>query len=631
MNERIPQSGQDGEPSCSMEEIRRRRLAYFQNAQHQNGQSGIEVEDTKPPRRQGHRAERDEQSSFVKQDKLKTKTTTEFHVKMKSEKAESTKGRSSQHEEYIGYTNMSVSAPNKHRTGRGDASRRRRRGSTSSVSDDDIGPLVKPSFSKAAGNVTPTVSSHAPQASGRTPQVSGQAGRDRGRWVSNENIQLTEEEPAFRSTRRSGDSEVDSLFSNQKWMSAQEIPALSLKESVDVDSVSVFKGSVDCDDLGLSTHRPESSTSTSIIDSADKRKGMRQRSMSSDSLSLGSQAAEIRSLLGEQKYREFVEKSQRDLKQLHKAMDSPSSYSTSEHLSRMDRSAARNTPTPPPQPPSPHSAPTSRRGPSPRRRLRSSSPQMVSRTLQDIARTREVRDSATSRNYEQVVVPHNITFSTDEIYRQAYGGSSEVRKSSVSSTSSYQDPNLGFWNSMTPRQLAGGMSPTSPHAAHMLPPQMHNPPPQYPPPQGGNASSPAYFYPQGPVPLNMAGQLMYPKQHNMFVVGTPPQSPDSYMFHVHPLSQSMAAFHAGGGGMPGPVAMAWQYGQQSPGRGHTIQGSGQVQGQLLSPWVQGGQQVGGQYGQPSYPLPHHPAGGDRDKNRSSVEHSEAVRQYHEER
>ena len=119
---------------------------------------------------------------------------------------------------------------------------------------------------------------------------------------------------------------------------------------------------------------------------------------------------------------------------------------------------------------------------------------MVSKTLQDITRTKEMRESTASRNYEQVVVPHNVTFSADEIYRQAYGagggsggGGSERRKSSSSVGSGYQDPGAPFWNSFTPRQMAGAMSPSSPHAAPMFQAafmpmgsggSMHPPPPQ---------------------------------------------------------------------------------------------------------------------------------------------------------
>jgi len=87
--------------------------------------------------------------------------------------------------------------------------------------------------------------------------------------VSNEDVRQPDGEKLHRVVRNSGDSEVENLFSNRKWVSANEIPALSLKESLDADSVSVFKSKADFDNLGLSTHRPESTTRSSVTDFTD--------------------------------------------------------------------------------------------------------------------------------------------------------------------------------------------------------------------------------------------------------------------------------------------------------------------------------------------------------------------------
>ena len=670
------------EAACNAEEVRLKRLAYFQNLQAERGLATTGM-DTKNTAKHGVnktiKRTAGNETSLLKREKAKTSKTSEFHVKVKSEREQSSKGTSNQSEQYISYTS-SKSAPSKRLTGNADSSRERRRGSTSSLSDDDVGPLVRPPCTRPAVSMKPSVSSDVPQFS-----ANHSTSINRGKWVSNEDVRQPDGEKLHRVVRNSGDSEVENLFSNRKWVSANEIPALSLKESLDADSVSVFKSRADFDNLGLSTHRPESTTRSSVTDFTDGRKVTRQRSMSSESLLLGSKAEEMRSLLGEQRYKEFVEKSERELSQLHRIVEAThasfqwSGEGGQERASRRDGPAQRNTPTPPPQPPSPQpGGASSNRGPSPRRRLRSSSPQMVTKTLQDIARTKEIRESATSRNYEQVVVPHNVTFSADEIYRQAYGGgisgSNEVRKSSSSSVGSgYPDPGMSYWNTVTPRQMAGSMSPSSPHAAPMFQApfmQMSTGGPMHPPATSQHpvyAASPnstgAYFYPQGQgVAMNMAGGgQFYGRQQNMFMAvpsGTPPQSPDSYFYHIHPLSQSahsMPGFHTPSGPMQNPAGMSWQYSQHGqPPPGQLVQGPGQhlqgpaphvQQGQQGHHWHHfgpGGEQNSSQYYNQNWQenpgllqTPHPPnkatSKGDRNEGMSAAEHADAVRQHHEQR
>ncbi|KAL8584808.1 hypothetical protein ACOMHN_037513 [Nucella lapillus] len=582
----------DAESSLDREEIRRRRLAYFQTGSTPENVWPSTTNSRMRADKQGT-SRRSSELAPGKTDNTKVTTnTSQFHVSVKASREDSRVRQNSQTENYVSYTSSKLAQDN-----------------------------------------------------------------DQSRWASSASTKPSTGERAYnRPVRKSGDKEVERLFSNIKSTSASEIPSLSLVESVDIDSVSVFKNRADVEDLGLSTHRPESSS-----DIGEHRQVMRQRSMSSESLLLGSKAEEIRSLLGEEKYREFVEKSERELNHLHKVVDSQeasvnwSEGSTySDRLIRADGSAPRNIPTPPPQPPSPQPSGASIRRPTPRRRLRSSSPQQVSKTLQDIARTKEVREGAPSRNYEQVVIPHNVTFSADEIYRQAYGGDSssrsDVRKSSGSMGSSYQD--TSFWNSMTPRQMAGGVSPTSPHTAppvfqpHFMPVSggggsMHPPAPPQP-----MASPGAYYYPPGGVAVSMAGgggaggQFAYSHQPNLLVPvspGTSPQSPDTYFYQVHPLSQSMTSYPPPSSPMQSPAGLSWQYAH--PPMGQDFQGPGQqMQG---PPWGQFAPRM--QHNSPSYG-PGWQQGhvgyfqgpgkgvGEVEKGkgaRSSAEHAEAVRLYHE--
>ncbi|KAK7099182.1 uncharacterized protein [Littorina saxatilis] len=571
MEEEETQAEKDANSTRNLEEMRLKRLAYFQGPQTGTGQAT-----TNSDRASNFQADSKGTNSQKEGKQKPIVKTSEFRMSVNTEKEEVGKRKNNQS---VSYTKISLDSQP---TGSVDASKGKRRSSSSSISDSDLRALVTPT--RPAVSVKPSVSSNIPQYS-----KNHESSFNRGRGVSNENIWPSEK--SQRVVRNSGDSEVENLFSNRKWVSGNEIPPLSLKESVDIDSVSVFKSNADFDNLGLSTHRPESETKSNVFDFADRKKAPRQRSVSSESLLLGAKAEDMRNLLGERKYREFVEKSERELNQLHKLVEeSPSplqwkSGSSSERSSRIDGPARRNTPTPPLNPPCPQPAGTSNRGPSPRRRLRSSSPQMVSKTLQDIARTKEVRESNSARNYEQVVVPHNVTFSADEIYRQAYGpgngGSNDVRKSSISSvSSSYQDPSTAFWNTVTPRQMVGSMSPSTPHGVpmyqqpHFMPVNVSGIPVHtQPPPQPVYAASPtssgAYFYPQCGVPMmNMAGggggggQFAYPRQQNIYMgvpPGTPPQSPDSYPYHHHghPLSQNMP--HAPGTPAYNPAGMSWQY------------------------------------------------------------------------
>ncbi|XP_076472198.1 uncharacterized protein LOC143301651 [Babylonia areolata] len=649
-------SAKDAEASMDMEEIRQRRLAYFQTSSPDKVQTPATSKKVKSDK-QGC----SKRSIPLTEDRTSSisSKTSEFHVSVKDDKEDNRLRKNHQSENHISFSSSRLSE-DKPNGGSTEPNLEKRRGSSASMSDDHLNQFVKLAHSRSDVNITPTVSNNTPHIA--NPHLTE---NDRLRWATSANFKPSGSERAYRPVRNSGDKEVEHLFSNRKSTSASEIPALSLKESVDIDAVSVFKSKADFDELGLSTHRPESTTGSSISDYGEKRQLMRQRSMSSESLLLGSKGEEIRSLLGEQKYREFVEKSERELHQLHKVVESQgasvnlSGRSTpTDWRSRADGAASRNIPTPPPRPPSPQATGPSKRGPSPRRRLRSSSPQMMSRTLQDIARTKEIRESVTSRNYEQVVIPRNITFSADEIYRQAYGGDStsvsDIRKSTSSMGSSYQDAGNPFWNTMTPRQMVGGMSPTSPQSAPMFQPHfmpvsaggpMHPPTPQQPMSVGSPST---YYYPQAGMAVSMAGggsgsagQFVYSRQPNMFMPmspGTSPQSPDAYFYQMHPLSQSMPAFHAPSSPMQSPAGLSWQYGHHS--MAPEFQSHGQQAQEPL--WSQYGPRVQqnshqhfGQNWQHGYPPPSKVMGkgaGDVDKgkaSKSSVEHADAVRLFHE--
>ncbi|KAK7480427.1 hypothetical protein BaRGS_00028346, partial [Batillaria attramentaria] len=578
----------------SAEEVRQRRLAYFENIQKVTSSDQLRSSNKGEAKRQTETFTTTSGSGATEKKinptsgaagKTKVKKTTEFHVQANSSSEAKHGLRSSRSEEFVSYEVIKVSkTPGE--TGRTVSSKSTRRGSTSSLPADE-GEQLSP------GKTSQAVTK--PSLSGGTPQFSQSATNIRSSNITlhtdKEGSRRHEEKShkVTKNVRISGDSEVEGLFSNRRWVSANEIPSLSLKESVDVDAVSVFKSSANFDDLGFSTHRPESNASTH--DLVDRRRVTRQRSLSSENVLVGARAEEIRSVLGEKKYRELVEKSERDLSELHAQrfhdhppapLFHPNGEVGPERLSRKD-SPARNTPTPPPQPPSPLSSSGGRRGPSPRRRLRSSSPQMVSRTLQDVARHSQTRDITSSRNYEQVVVPHHTTFSADEIYRQAYGGNSggssdrsgggDVRKSSTSSVaSSYHDGASAFWNSATPRQMAGLVSPTSTHPSSFYPGpynhvhaagpamQMHHP--GYP----NSNTSPGYVYSQGvPMSPGSRGQYMYPVQQSMFMPvspGTPPSTEPFMYHHGHPLSHSMPAYRVGNHGSP--AGSPWQHITQYP-------------------------------------------------------------------
>ena len=212
---------------------------------------------------------------------------------------------------------------------------------------------------------------------------------------------------------------VEGLFQRD-----QEIDP-ALRDSFDVEAMSLFKSEADLDSLGLSTHRPESTVMDSHGDATLDR----------------DITQEIKHLLGPKKYQDFVDKSIKDINELyqHKTTEtSPHLMNslTEEHKQDSGNEVARSKQRMkeikeklPSQdirklenevPLNNSFAKTSSQRPRLNRPRKEPMhiQNIVKKNLKDLENAATV--SSGVRNYDQVTVPHNVTYSTDEIYRQAF-------------------------------------------------------------------------------------------------------------------------------------------------------------------------------------------------------------------
>ncbi|KAK6191654.1 hypothetical protein SNE40_003286 [Patella caerulea] len=192
------------------------------------------------------------------------------------------------------------------------------------------------------------------------------------------------------------------------------LPPTSLQESQNLDSVSVFQSEADLESLGLSTHRPASPPSTVSV--LDKR-------LNGDNPILD--ASEIKSLLGDEKYEEFLQKSVKDINALYKhkttetsprlldqtvsvLAEQPAPNTTEYNVISSDKNTINFV----------HNNINKNSGIPPRQQV-SLQPEQSYKNIHNLEQ--EIDRGQGSRNYDQVLVSRNVTFSADEIYRQAYG------------------------------------------------------------------------------------------------------------------------------------------------------------------------------------------------------------------
>ncbi|XP_041367285.1 uncharacterized protein LOC121381927 [Gigantopelta aegis] len=276
-----------------------------------------------------------------------------------------------------------------------------------------------------------------------------------------------------------------------------------LRDSHDVEALSVFKSEADLDSLGLSTHRPESA----IVDGHDDAPLDRDITQ------------EIKHLLGAKKYQEFVDKSIKDINELYQHKTTETSphlinslieerrqESGNIEMARSNQPLREKTPSQDIRklendvPLNNSFAKTSTQ------RLRLNRPRkepvhiqnIVTKNLKELESAASVSSSV--RNYDQVTIPHNVTYSTDEIYRQAFamahsqvpppgyqgvdvgGGMNSPEVRSMVSSSQLFQPNIGSPPSVGmpfsyPGQVASNPNqiplPTPPPHSLFYPPYQH--------------------------------------------------------------------------------------------------------------------------------------------------------------
>lgn len=591
--EKLDEIKEKVDPPATMEEIRLKRLVYFQNLQPNSSSDTKELTvscDTKP------KEASDILPSFsrVKQTKQKTKLNTAQNFCKKENAYETRNSKSDSHITGL----KKSSSPDKitHITVKQTFTESDRRGSLAGSSEDsfedDVNPGVLTKVSKPSeSDGLPQFSVHR---SVRATKLSAT------KWMSSEDVRHEQCDKHSQSIRNSGENKIESLFSSRRWTSACEVNTSSLNDSVEVDKVSAFSSTVDFDDLGLSTHRPESNVNAENVQ-------LQKQSISLENVLSGQKAEELKDLLGEEKYREFVQKSERDLNMLHcqQSLESPllsSGYSGERKGERASRKAIitpRNVPTPPYT----QTYSNLKQGSSPCRRLRSNSPKMVSKMFQDIPQNNHAKETAMSKNYEQVVVPHNVTFSADEIYRQAYGsrensggggdsGENELKRSVESWGLPHPDGMTSFWNNFMPQQMAGTYSPASSFSSSMfhgpfVPVAGDQPRYSYLPMNPNLNQVRPFVFSQGAAGMQgipSLGQNMYPIPTAVLATVSPAGifSPGVYQHHGNQPLLNMQSLH-------GPVGQSEDSVQNSVGPwqhlAQTPTGTWQHFGQKESVWV----------------------------------------------
>lgn len=216
----------------------------------------------------------------------------------------------------------------------------------------------------------------------------------------------------------------------------RDLTVFKLRDSQEDEGLSVFKSHPDLDDLGFSTHRPESETSARVIQGelfipTDRGSAKTTRQIFSDKVE-----DEIRSALGDEKMEQLLIKVNNDIGKLHHLNESPARSDKSRECNtvqneRNSRNLSRSS--------SADSVGSSRvseeRGRGLRSRAESQSPHRrpVMKVASSSVQEGEREVPTLVRNYDQVTVPRNTrnSFSSEEIYRRAYGGYQEPATYSV--------------------------------------------------------------------------------------------------------------------------------------------------------------------------------------------------------
>ncbi|XP_046335483.2 uncharacterized protein LOC124117572 [Haliotis rufescens] len=362
-------------------------------------------------------------------------------------------------------------------------------------------------------------------------------------------------------------SHVEHLF-RKGHQTGQETKTLSrdnsqelLRESQDLDAMSMFKSEVDCQDLGLSTHRPDS----------DRPSLDRNQNNNAD-LMENSLSQEMKNLLGASKYQEFVEKSVKDINELYQNKTTE----TSPHLIRS--LIEEQTDVEHEKEEASHGRPETGghmnnhvQSRSPRHRLNRPRKEpvhiqnLVAKTKQDLELEGSESLPSSAKNYEQITVAPKVTFSADEIYRQAYGSSgSQLQRGMPIQAMSYNQT-MPFHPAMMMNMPSGSFQ--APSVG------FQSPQGAFQPPHGGFQSPHGHFPPDfTQPPPGMHGQPN-PGMHGQPTPGMHGQPPPG--MHGQP-TQGMH-------GQPTPG----MHGQPTPGmHGQPTQG---MHGQPPGPYMYGGQ------------------------------------------
>ncbi|XP_067655869.1 uncharacterized protein [Haliotis asinina] len=356
-------------------------------------------------------------------------------------------------------------------------------------------------------------------------------------------------------------SHVEHLF-RKGHQKSQETKILSrgdsqelLRESQDLDAVSMFRSEVDCQDLGLSTHRPDSD---------------RNQNNNAD-LMESSLSQEMKNLLGESKYQEFVDKSVKDINELYQNKTTE----TSPHLikslieqrdveqekgeaghGRTETEGHMNNQV---------------QARSPRHRLNRPRKEpvhiqnLVAKTKQDLELEGSESLPASAKNYEQITVAPKVTFSADEIYRQAYGSSgTQLQRGMPVQAMSYNQA-MPFHPAMMMNMPSGSFQAASvgfqspqgsfqSPSCSFQPPHGHFPPDFTQPPPGMHAQTVSGMHAQtvpgmhSPTAPGMHGHqpnpYMYGGQPDMFTPRTPPTPTSPHPMFYQPYMAD-PGFHGG--------------------------------------------------------------------------------------
>ncbi|XP_005096020.1 uncharacterized protein LOC101862262 isoform X2 [Aplysia californica] len=322
---------------------------------------------------------------------------------------------------------------------------------------------------------------------------------------------------------------------------------LSIDRSEEYDRISVFNSVADYNELGLSTHRPESTGGMSDRSISREFYKSYEQGRTAEDVFGGKSAAEMRAALGDRGFEELMLKVNQNLGVLQRGRMAV--HRAHELKTSGDQTELKGQGELPSRSSSVDSMEKRQRMPtalSPRHRIHSSNSQNSLRASTVTRNINQLKDGEKEvltlvRNYDQVTVPRNTknTYSADEIYREAFGTHPDL-SSSLDSRPAYMSAYHQAWgppwadrNTNSGAQSDRSNPPLSPkrRLSHDSVPVGSQP-----------GFSPYHPYHQGPFSYPPPPVHHPPSYESHFANGIPPPSPTQAV-PASPYSPHDGAFY----------------------------------------------------------------------------------------